>query len=136
MTWQLLRRKAPGDKKPNSRGKTPALPPTQEDYLDAGDGMLICMKRTKKRNRNLARKGCWELEKAPDTNEASDTEQESDPSRQVQGAEGLWGKNWGRVSSLPRNPPSGAPYLQGPALLWSLPVSVCNFGVAFLRLPV
>ncbi|XP_061461787.1 testis-specific protein 10-interacting protein [Rhineura floridana] len=59
-------------------------PSQQEDYLDAGDGMLICMKRAKKRSPHSIRKGCWEPEETgPHVSEASDTEPEPEANRQV-----------------------------------------------------
>ncbi|KAM6435252.1 testis-specific protein 10-interacting protein [Liasis olivaceus] len=60
-------------------------PPKQEDYLDAGDGMLICMKRTKKRALNPIRKGCWEPEQiGPNVSEASDVELDQNLNRQLE----------------------------------------------------
>ncbi|XP_053133284.1 testis-specific protein 10-interacting protein isoform X2 [Hemicordylus capensis] len=60
----------------------------QEDYLDAGDGMLVCMKRRKRRGGHAARMGCWAPEQqGPNVSEASDTEPERDPSRQQETAE-------------------------------------------------
>ncbi|CAI5798062.1 Hypothetical predicted protein [Podarcis lilfordi] len=58
-------------------------PPQQEDYLDAGDGMLICMKRAKKRGPHPARKPCWEPEETvPNANSISDIDPEQELSRQ------------------------------------------------------
>ncbi|XP_066466474.1 testis-specific protein 10-interacting protein [Tiliqua scincoides] len=88
-------------------------PPQQEEYLDAGDGMLICMKRTKKRSRNSARKGCWDPKKVPNVCEASDTEQESNQNRQVDGemVEGPvfpTAPNLSPISECPREPRPGS----------------------------
>ncbi|KAL7978273.1 hypothetical protein Chor_014812 [Crotalus horridus] len=59
-------------------------PSQQEDYLDAGDGLLICMKRTKKKVLRPLFKGCWEPEQTvPDVSEASDAEPDQDVKRQV-----------------------------------------------------
>ncbi|XP_063001955.1 testis-specific protein 10-interacting protein [Elgaria multicarinata webbii] len=58
-------------------------PSQQEDYLDTGDGMLICMKRTKKRGPNPTRKGRWYPEKnAPNVSDASDIELDPETNRQ------------------------------------------------------
>ncbi|XP_070622432.1 testis-specific protein 10-interacting protein isoform X2 [Erythrolamprus reginae] len=50
----------------------------QEDYLDAGDGLLICMKRAKKKALRPL-KGCWEPEQdVPDVSEVSDVDPDQD----------------------------------------------------------
>ncbi|XP_060116118.1 testis-specific protein 10-interacting protein [Heteronotia binoei] len=55
----------------------------QEDYLDAGDGMLICVKRANKKSTTSTRKGCLEPEKlGPNSTDASDPKPESKSSRQ------------------------------------------------------
>ncbi|XP_063173172.1 testis-specific protein 10-interacting protein [Candoia aspera] len=60
-------------------------PSQQEDYLDAGDGMLICMKRNKKRTLRPVQKSCWEPEQAgPNVSEASDVEPDQDLNRQLE----------------------------------------------------
>ncbi|XP_039222143.1 testis-specific protein 10-interacting protein isoform X1 [Crotalus tigris] len=62
-------------------------PSQQEDYLDAGDGLLICMKRTKKKVLRPLFKGCWEPEQTvPDVSEASDAEPDQDVKRQLEPA--------------------------------------------------
>ncbi|XP_042295511.1 testis-specific protein 10-interacting protein [Sceloporus undulatus] len=59
-------------------------PSHQEDYLDAGDGMLICMKRTKKMAPSSTKKGyCEPKTKVPNVSDASDNETEPDSNRQL-----------------------------------------------------
>uniref|UniRef100_A0A8C5RG72 Testis-specific protein 10-interacting protein n=2 Tax=Laticauda laticaudata TaxID=8630 RepID=A0A8C5RG72_LATLA len=62
-------------------------PSQQEDYLDAGDGLLICMKRTKKKGLRPFFKGCWESEQAIlDVSEASDVDPDQDVNKQLEPA--------------------------------------------------
>ncbi|XP_048365567.1 testis-specific protein 10-interacting protein [Sphaerodactylus townsendi] len=58
--------------------------PLQEDYLDAGDGKLICMKRTKKKSATSIGKSSMEPEKEGlNFTDASNRRPDSKPSRQV-----------------------------------------------------
>nr|XP_056709407.1 testis-specific protein 10-interacting protein [Euleptes europaea] len=58
-------------------------PSPQEGYLDAGDGMLICMKRAKKKSATSTGKNCTESEKLGlNVTDASNTGPDSKPSRQ------------------------------------------------------
>uniref|UniRef100_A0A6J0VED8 Testis-specific protein 10-interacting protein n=1 Tax=Pogona vitticeps TaxID=103695 RepID=A0A6J0VED8_9SAUR len=54
-------------------------PSRQEEYLDAGGGMLICMKRTRKKGPNPARKGCSLEAQNSAPSLADDTEAGSNP---------------------------------------------------------
>ncbi|XP_044304724.1 testis-specific protein 10-interacting protein isoform X2 [Varanus komodoensis] len=55
-----------------------------EDYLDAGDGMLICMKRRKKRGPNPPRKACRGPEKTvPAASNASDIQHDPELTREA-----------------------------------------------------
>ncbi|KAJ7307467.1 hypothetical protein JRQ81_009488 [Phrynocephalus forsythii] len=59
-------------------------PSQQEDYLDAGDGMLICMRRTKKKSSDSSRKGCSEPKKeASSMGDAPEVESNQDPNRNL-----------------------------------------------------
>ncbi|XP_054828871.1 testis-specific protein 10-interacting protein [Eublepharis macularius] len=61
-----------------------STPSPQEDYLDAGDGILICMKRAKKKSATSTGKGCWEPEKSGlNVSDVSDMEPDSNSSRQL-----------------------------------------------------
>ncbi|XP_058016441.1 testis-specific protein 10-interacting protein isoform X2 [Ahaetulla prasina] len=60
---------------------------TTEDYLDAGDGLLICMKRAKKKALRPLLKDCWEPEQdVPDVSEASDVDPDQDVNKQLEPA--------------------------------------------------
>nr|XP_060614531.1 testis-specific protein 10-interacting protein [Anolis sagrei ordinatus] len=78
-------------------------PSQQEDYLDAGDGMLICVKRTKKMAPRATRKGdCDPIQRIPNVSDASDNELDPDSNRQL-------------VSPTPdpnHDPPSPTPLLE------------------------
>ncbi|XP_062821415.1 testis-specific protein 10-interacting protein isoform X1 [Anolis carolinensis] len=59
-------------------------PSLQEDYLDAGDGMLICMKRTNKMAPRATKKyDCEPTQINPNVSDASDTEPDPDSNRQL-----------------------------------------------------
>ncbi|XP_070807120.1 testis-specific protein 10-interacting protein isoform X1 [Pituophis catenifer annectens] len=59
----------------------------QEDYLDAGDGLLICMKRAKKKSLRPLFKGCWEPEQdVLDVSEVSDVDPDQGVNKQLEPA--------------------------------------------------
>ncbi|KAL8184108.1 UNVERIFIED_CONTAM: hypothetical protein K2H54_006778 [Gekko kuhli] len=65
------------------RHKPPDRFMAEEDYLDAGDGMLICMKRPNKKSTSSTGKGCLEPEKfGAKATDTLDPESDSKPSRQ------------------------------------------------------